>query len=82
MIKQTNIIRKVDELGRVALPAEVRRRVGFGELDNLAISIDEKNGRVILKKAYDVCLKCGTMGDLKEIKPGFCICRSCLGALE
>lgn len=47
-MKSTGIVRKVDELGRVVIPIELRRSLGIGEKDALEIFIDGK--QVILQK--------------------------------
>jgi AbrB family transcriptional regulator, transcriptional pleiotropic regulator of transition state genes len=47
-MKSTGIVRKVDELGRVVIPIELRRTLGIAEKDALEIYVDEE--RIILKK--------------------------------
>ena len=47
-MKSTGIVRKVDDLGRVVLPKELRRTLGIEEKDALEIYID--NDKIILKK--------------------------------
>lgn len=81
MAKLTGFIRKVDRLGRVVLPIETRRTFGIEEKDSLEILADKDSGHIILKKAAKVCLKCGTTENLKEIKPGYHLCDSCIKEL-
>ncbi|MGN6714769.1 transcriptional pleiotropic regulator of transition state genes [Anaerocolumna jejuensis DSM 15929] len=47
-MKSTGIVRKLDELGRITLPIELRRTLGVGERDPLEIFVDED--RIILRK--------------------------------
>ncbi|MDF2474256.1 MAG: hypothetical protein K0R21_2038 [Anaerocolumna sp.] len=47
-MKSTGIVRKLDELGRITLPIELRRTLGVGERDPLEIFVDED--RIILQK--------------------------------
>ncbi|CAM5212588.1 AbrB family transcriptional regulator OS=Ureibacillus acetophenoni OX=614649 GN=SAMN05877842_12313 PE=4 SV=1 [Ureibacillus acetophenoni] len=47
-MKSTGIVRKVDELGRVVIPIELRRTLGIAEKDTLEIYVDDD--RIILKK--------------------------------
>ncbi|CUH93897.1 AbrB/MazE/SpoVT family DNA-binding domain-containing protein [Herbinix luporum] len=47
-MKGTGIVRRLDELGRITLPIELRRTLGVGERDPLEIYVDE--GRIILQK--------------------------------
>lgn len=47
-MKSTGIVRRLDELGRITLPIELRRTLGVGERDPLEIYVEED--RIILKK--------------------------------
>ena len=47
-MKSTGIVRKVDELGRVVIPIELRRTLGIAEKDALEIYVDDE--KIILKK--------------------------------
>ncbi len=47
IMKSTGIVRKVDELGRVVIPIELRRTLGIAEKDALEIYVDEE--KIILK---------------------------------
>ena len=47
-MKGTGIVRRLDELGRITFPIELRRTLGVGERDPLEIYVDE--GRIILQK--------------------------------
>ena len=51
-MKSTGIVRKLDELGRITLPIELRRNLNIGERDPLEIFVDDE--RIILKK-YEPC---------------------------
>ena len=82
MIKSTGILRKMDGLGRVALPLETRKSLAIGEEDSLELLVDEENGLVIFEKVSKKCLRCGATAALKEIKPGFYLCESCIRALK
>ena len=61
MIKSTGILRKVDGLGRVALPLETRKSLDIGEEDSLELLVDEENGRIMFEKVSKKCLRCGEM---------------------
>ncbi|GAA3318036.1 hypothetical protein GCM10020331_019180 [Ectobacillus funiculus] len=41
-MKSTGIVRKVDELGRVVIPIELRRTLGIAEKDALEIYVDDE----------------------------------------
>ncbi|MDQ1401792.1 MAG: AbrB family transcriptional regulator, transcriptional pleiotropic regulator of transition state [Actinomycetota bacterium] len=75
--------RKVDDLGRIVLPAEMRRLLGIQSGDALGISIDE--GTILLKKIEARCVFCETGGDDGEELVehwGKLVCRSCAAELS
>lgn len=65
-MKSTGIVRKVDELGRVVLPIELRRKHGIKEKDSLEIFVD--NDKIILQKYEPADIFTGSMDDLIEFK--------------
>ncbi|BFH63954.1 AbrB/MazE/SpoVT family DNA-binding domain-containing protein [Paenibacillus azoreducens] len=65
-MKATGIVRKVDELGRVVLPMELRRTMGINEKDPLEIFID--NDRIVLQKYAPGCVFTGNESDLIVFK--------------
>jgi len=62
-LKSTGIVRKVDELGRVVIPIELRRTLGIGEKDALEIYVDDD--RIVLKK-YKPNMTCQITGEVSE----------------
>jgi len=78
-MKSTGIVRKVDELGRIVLPIELRRTLDIAEKDSLEIYVDE--GRIILKKYEPTCVFCGSSKDVITFK-GKNICPLCLSELK
>ena len=73
-MKSTGIVRKVDELGRIVIPIELRRTMGIEEKDSLEIYIDEE--KIILKKYEPACIFCGSAKDVSTYK-GRNICSLC-----
>jgi transcriptional pleiotropic regulator of transition state genes len=63
-MKSTGIVRKLDELGRITLPIELRRTLGVSERDPLEIFVDED--RIILKKYEPTDIFNGAKEDLYE----------------
>ena len=55
-LKSTGIVRKVDELGRIVLPIELRRTLDIAEKDSLEIYMDGPS--IILKKYQPACIFC------------------------
>ena len=74
-MKSTGVVRKIDELGRIVLPSELRRVLGIHEGEELEISVDGE--RVILQKRHDLCAFCGGDGPSIEFH-GRRVCESCL----
>lgn len=62
-MKSTGIVRKVDELGRVVIPIELRRTLGIAEKDALEIYVD--NDQIILKK-YKPNMTCQVTGEVSD----------------
>lgn len=65
-MKSTGIVRKVDELGRIVLPIELRKVLHIEVRDALEIFVDE--GKIILKKYEPSDIFTGSMEDLIEYK--------------
>ena len=62
-VKSTGIVRKVDELGRVVIPIELRRTLGIEQKDSLEIYVDED--KIILKK-YMPNMTCSITGKVSD----------------
>ena len=65
-MKSLGIVRKVDELGRIVLPSELRKSLNIGERD--ALEIYTNNEEIILKKYEPTCIFMGTTDDLIDYK--------------
>ena len=78
-MKATGIIRKVDELGRVVLPIELRRSLDIGERDALEIYTD--SDMIILKKYQPACIFCGNPKGVTSFK-GKNVCPDCIRELN
>ncbi len=61
-MKSTGIVRRLDELGRITLPIELRRTLGVEDRDSLEIYVEED--RIILKKYEPTDIFSGTREDL------------------
>lgn len=78
-MKSTGIVRKVDELGRLVLPIELRRNLRIDEKDPLEIYVN--GDQVILKKYEPSCIFCGKGEAVLSYKDKN-ICRSCIEILQ
>jgi AbrB family transcriptional regulator, transcriptional pleiotropic regulator of transition state genes len=79
MTSTTGIVRKIDELGRIVLPSELRKVLGMRHGDELAISVD--GDLVILEKRHDTCVFCGAESPSVEYR-GRMVCERCAGEVS
>ena len=78
-MKSTGIVRKVDELGRIVLPIELRRTLDIAIKDALEIYVEEN--MIILKKYEPCCIFCGNAKDIFVFKQRN-ICPACIKELQ
>ena len=74
-MKSTGIVRKVDELGRIVLPIELRRTLDIAEREELEIYLDDD--KVILKNYDPSCIFCGSSCGLVSYH-GRNVCMECI----
>ena len=78
-MKSTGIVRKVDELGRIVLPIELRKNLDINIKDPLEIYVDGSS--VVLKKYLPACIFCGEATDIVQFQ-GKNICGNCLQGIS
>ncbi|MBO8171343.1 MAG: AbrB/MazE/SpoVT family DNA-binding domain-containing protein [Bacillaceae bacterium] len=78
-MKATGMVRKVDELGRVVLPIELRRTMGIEIKDAMEIYVD--NNKIILQKYQPACLFCDNADNIKYYKDKM-ICSECIDKIK
>ena len=78
-MKSTGIVRKVDELGCIVLPIELRRTLGIEEKDRIEIFVDGES--IILRKYQPACIFCDNARDIINYK-GKNICPECIKAMN
>ncbi len=78
-MRAAGILRKVDSLGRITLPIELRRALDISEHDQLEIYLDEDH--VVLRKSKKSCIFCGSDVQLLEHRDKY-ICQACIQALK
>ena len=78
-MKAVGIVRKVDELGRIVLPIELRRVLGIEIKDALKIFVDGEY--IMLKKYEPACVFCGNAKNVKNIQNKN-VCEDCLAQLQ
>lgn len=78
-MKSIGVVRRVDELGRVVLPIELRRTLEIKEFDGMEIYTEADS--IILKKYQPGCIFCENANDITEFK-GKKICKKCLAEFK
>ena len=73
-MKATGIVRKIDELGRVVLPMELRRNLDLNVKDSIEIYVEGNN--IILKKHEPCCIFCGEATNIINFKEKN-VCETC-----
>ncbi|EKO1912208.1 AbrB/MazE/SpoVT family DNA-binding domain-containing protein [Clostridium botulinum] len=77
-MKSTGVVRKMDQLGRIVFPKELRRTLNLEEGDGLEIYTEGE--QIILKKYAPACIFCGEAKEVINFK-GKNICKICLKEL-
>lgn len=77
-MKKTGLNRRVDDLGRLVLPADIRRSLGLHEGVMLDIMVEDD--KVILVPRRESCVFCRSTADLKEFKEKM-VCAACITEL-
>lgn len=78
-MKSTGVVRKVDELGRIVVPIELRRTMDISVKDTLEIFVE--GDQIILKKYHPACTFCESVKDVTTYK-GKLVCKNCLDELK
>ena len=78
-MKATGIVRKVDELGRIVLPIEMRRTLDIAEKDAMEIYVE--GDAIILRKYQPACIFCDQIEQVLSFR-GKNVCPNCLAQLK
>lgn len=79
-MKATGMLRKVDELGRVVIPKELRRQFNMTDnKDSFEIYVD--NNSIVLKKYQPSCIFCGGLDNMSKFK-GQNVCSHCIEKIK
>ena len=78
-MKTIGIVRKIDDLGRLVIPVEMRRRLNAAERDPMEIYVE--GNRIIIAKYEPACTFCGNALGLIEYKEK-CVCKDCIDEMS
>ncbi|MBQ8212861.1 MAG: AbrB/MazE/SpoVT family DNA-binding domain-containing protein [Clostridia bacterium] len=79
-MKSTGIVRRVDNLGRIVLPAEIRQTLDIQEGQD-SVEIFTENDRIVLQKYQPGCIFCGSLDEAHYFKDNR-ICTECIAKLK
>jgi transcriptional pleiotropic regulator of transition state genes len=74
MIKSTGMVRRIDELGRIVIPVEIRRNIGVEERGALEIMVD--GDKIVLKPYKPTCIFCDSADNILKYKKKN-VCKNC-----
>lgn len=78
-MKSTGMVRRIDDLGRIVLPIQIRNTIGIQNRDPLEIFVE--GDRIVLKKYHPSCIFCDQTEGLTLFQDKR-ICKDCLSALK
>ena len=77
-MKSTGVVRKMDDLGRIVIPIELRRTLDIGLRDSLEIFVEKD--KIVLRKFHPACIFCNDARNVKLFK-GKMVCEKCLSEM-
>ncbi len=78
-MKSTGIIRRVDELGRIVIPKEMRTKMGITEDTPMEIYVEGDS--IVMRRDASGCIFCGKTEDTADVR-GKQVCRECISAIK
>ena len=78
-MKSTGIVRRIDELGRIVIPKEIRDVLDIDIKDSMEIFVD--NELIIFRKYVPACIFCGEAENVVDFN-GKRICQNCIEAIQ
>jgi transcriptional pleiotropic regulator of transition state genes len=78
-MKDTGFSKAIDDLGRIVLPKEIRKKLGLDIRSSVDIYVD--GNKIIMTKSNKECLFCTSRDNLTEFK-GKCVCQKCISEMK
>jgi len=75
-MKATGMTRNIDKLGRIVIPIELRKELGFDESTKIELFIEPERQRLVMEKYQRGCIFCDEMNNTIEYE-GMTICEDC-----
>lgn len=78
-MKESVFVKKIDDLGRVVVPKDIRKALGINNGEEVRFEVIDDT--VIIRKAVSTCVFCGSEDKLTEIKDKH-VCKNCIEQLS
>ena len=78
-MKSTGIVRKIDDLGRIVIPKELRKTMNINAKDPVEIFVE--GDKIILRRYEPACIFCGSADDNYEYE-GRTVCQECIDEMN
>lgn len=78
-MKSTGIVRKIDDLGRMVIPIELRKTMDIDKKDPMEIFVD--GDKIVLTKYEPACIFCGSADETIEFEDKV-ICKECRDEMQ
>ena len=78
-MKSTGVVRKMDDLGRIVIPIELRRTLDIGLRDSLEIFVEKD--KIVLRKFHPACIFCGSSRNLVSFRRKN-VCQGCINKMS
>ena len=78
-MRSVGMVRKIDQLGRIVIPIEIKRRMDIKEKDSIEFLIDQD--KIVVQKYYPACALCGKKKEDEDERlefSGRTVCRPCV----
>ncbi len=79
-MKSLGIVRRIDHVGRIVLPMELRRKFDLKD-DETSMEIFVEDDKIILKKYEPACIFCGSADNVVDYMHKK-VCRDCIEKLN
>ena len=78
-MKNTVITKNIDDLGRIVLPKDIRKKLGMEIRSSVDVRVEDE--KIIITKVQDSCIFCHSKLNLTDFK-GNKICQNCLSEIK
>ena len=81
-MEEIEYMRRLDDLGRIVIPADFRHALLLGENDRVSLTLDGAAHSVTIRRYAPSCVCCHTTEHLRQLPGEIYVCDSCLAKLS